>query len=133
MMKSIPMDRLPRRLTLQVLSDILEERGYQRGVDFMPLTGQKDIFEFRRGEEKIILTIDKKGEAQERLVIQGPEEELGEIIVELALRSTLPLYADLLGSIMEPENLENLLGEVEGMIRRSTHTPKTREDKHENR
>ena len=117
--RTLPVSCLPRKLIIELLSQILEEHGYERSMGYLPLTGHKDIYEFKRGEEKVMLTIDKRGEMREEFILQGPDDLLDEVVLELALRSTEPIYRNLLGTVMDEVSLNQLLKRIEEDLRAS--------------
>lgn len=115
--RTLPVGCLPRKLIIDLISQILEGHGYKRSMDYLPLTGHKDIYEFKRGEEKVMLTIDKRGEMHEEFILQGPDDLLDEVVLELTLRSTEPIYRSFLGTVMDEESLNQLLRRIEEDVR----------------
>lgn len=113
------MSCLPRKLIIELVSQILKELGFERTMDYLPLTGHRDVYEFKRGEEKIMLTIDKRGEMREEFTLQGPDKVVDEVILELALRSTEPIYQTLLGAVIDEGSLNQLLKRIERDVRSS--------------
>lgn len=97
-------------------------------MDYLPLTGHKDIYEFKRGEEKVMLTIDKRGEMREEFILQGPDDLLDEVVLELTLRSTEPIYRNLLSTVMDEISLNQLLRRIEEEVRASYKPSKNAED-----
>jgi hypothetical protein len=117
--RTLPLSCLPRKLIIELVSQILKELGFERTMDYLPLTGHRDVYEFKRGEEKIMLTIDKRGEMREEFTLQGPDKVVDEVILELALRSTEPIYQTLLGAVIDEGSLNQLLKRIERDVRSS--------------
>lgn len=114
---TLPVEGVPRKLMIEVLSEVLCESGYERTMNYLPIMGHKDLYEFTCGEEKVTLIIDKRGEAEEVLTLQGPEEVLRRLLVELALRSTLPLYRRFLSQLVDETSLNRLISDIERLVR----------------
>ncbi|HDI52676.1 MAG TPA: hypothetical protein ENF89_00850 [Candidatus Bathyarchaeota archaeon] len=76
----------------------------------------------------MMLTIDKRGEMREEFILQGPDDLLDEVVLELALRSTEPIYRNLLGTVMEEASLNQLLRRIEEDVRASYKPSKNAED-----